>query len=221
MKKIILVTLGIASGLVLLVAIAGFIRFNFTDGGDIVSEVKTGEIGEWGKDLEAESALQLSDKKEPAQFNAKSWESYVKPSEKELREVLSPLQFEVTQNEGTESPFNNVYDKNSAEGVYVDVVSGEPLYFSKDKYDSGTGWPSFVKPISAEAVVLREDTDFFVKRTEVRSRWGDSHLGHVFDDGPTDRGGKRYCMNSAALRFISRDKMENAGYAYLLPLMDN
>lgn len=150
-----------------------------------------------------------------------SWETFVKPSPDELRILLTPIQFEVTQEDGTERPFTNAHDKNSDEGVYVDVVSGEPLFLSKDKYDSGTGWPSFVKPITDDAVVLHEDNTFFTKRTEVRSRYADSHLGHVFDDGPSDRGGKRYCMNSASLRFIPRSDMEKEGYAYLFPLMNS
>lgn len=148
-----------------------------------------------------------------------SWKSFVKPSEEELRAKLTPLQYVVTQEEGTETPFKNEYDKNYAEGIYVDIVSGEPLYFSKDKYDSGTGWPSFVKPISSEAVSLKEDKGLFFTRTEVRSPYADSHLGHVFDDGPAERGGKRYCMNSAAMRFIAKEDMEKEGYGYLLPQM--
>ncbi len=149
-------------------------------------------------------------------FNKDSWNVFVKPSDTTLRTLLTPLQYEVTQEEGTESSFKNAYDKNYAEGIYVDIVSGEPLYSSKDKYDSGTGWPSFVKPISDGAVTLTEDNGLFTRRTEVRSRYADSHLGHVFDDGPADRGGKRYCMNSASLRFISKNDMEKEGYAYLL-----
>ena len=147
------------------------------------------------------------------------WESFVKPSESALRAMLTPLQYKVTQENGTEPSFNNLYDNNYDKGVYVDIVSGEPLYLSKDKFDSGTGWPSFVKPISDAAVVLKEDKGFFSTRTEVRSRYADSHLGHVFDDGPTDRGGKRYCMNSAALRFVPKADMEKEGYGYLLASM--
>ena len=149
-------------------------------------------------------------------FSKDSWIGFVKPTENELRNLLTPLQYEVTQEEGTESPYTNEYDKKYEEGIYVDIVSGEPLYFSKDKFDSGTGWPSFVKPISPEVVTLVIDKGLFSTRTEVRSKYADSHLGHVFDDGPADRGGKRYCMNSASLRFIAKAQMEKEGYGYLL-----
>jgi peptide methionine sulfoxide reductase msrA/msrB len=150
------------------------------------------------------------------QFNKNSWDAFVKPSAEELQKLLTPLQYEVTQEEGTESPRSNAYDKLTDAGIYVDVVSGEPLFFSKDKYDSGTGWPSFVKPISDDVVTLKVDKKLFSTRTEVRSRHADSHLGHVFDDGPKDRGGKRYCMNGAALTFIPKAEMEEKGYGYLL-----
>lgn len=134
--------------------------------------------------------------------------SFVLPSNAELRAMLTPLQYSVTQENATEPPFNNIYNKNTAEGIYVDIVSGEPLFSSSDKYDSGTGWPSFVKPISPESVVLVEDMSFFGTRVEVRSRLANSHLGHVFNDGPVDRGGMRYCMNSAALRFVPKAEIE-------------
>ena len=130
----------------------------------------------------------------------------------ELKEKLTPLQYKVTQEEGTEPPFDNEYDKNYLPGIYVDIVSGEPLFSSRDKYDSGTGWPSFVKPISATAVVERTDRKLFISRTEVRSAIAYSHLGHVFPDWPADRGGLRYCMNSAALRFVPKEKMIEEGY---------
>lgn len=146
--------------------------------------------------------------------------AFVRPSEEALKRTLTPIQYEVTQEDGTEPPFKNVYDKNNEAGIYVDIVSSEPLYSSLDKYDSGTGWPSFVKPISPEAVTLREDRGFFSTRTEVRSRIADSHLGHVFDDGPEDRGGKRYCMNSAALRFIPAAELEASGYGEYLKLFE-
>jgi peptide methionine sulfoxide reductase msrA/msrB len=146
-----------------------------------------------------------------------SWTGYVKPEDATLRTQLTPLQYTVTQEDGTEPPFNNPYDKVYDEGIYVDVVSGEPLFSSRDKYDSGTGWPSFVQPITDDAVTLHEDKRLFMTRTEVRSRYADSHLGHVFTDGPADRGGLRYCMNSAALRFIPLEAMEREGYGYLIP----
>ncbi len=125
---------------------------------------------------------------------------------------LTPLQRKVTQNDGTEPPFRNEYNDNKAEGLYVDIVSGQPLFSSRDKFDSGTGWPSFVKPIQEDAVTTRTDRTLWMKRVEVRSSGADSHLGHVFDDGPRDRGGLRYCMNSAALRFIPVAELEAEGY---------
>ena len=135
---------------------------------------------------------------------------YSKTSETLSR--LTPEQYRVTQKDGTERPFNNAYWDNKEPGLYVDVVSGEPLFASFDKFDSGTGWPSFVRPVEAENVVEKIDRGHAVSRTEVRSRHGNSHLGHVFPDGPRDQGGLRYCMNSAALRFIHRDHLEVEGY---------
>lgn len=142
-----------------------------------------------------------------------------KPSQAEIKSKLTAKQYEVTQNAGTEAPFHNEYWDHHEQGIYVDIVTGEPLFSSRDKYDSGTGWPSFTKPIAAEAVIEKSDNSFCMERVEVRSRFGDSHLGHVFDDGPIERGGKRYCLNSAALRFIPLEKMEQMGYSDLISLV--
>lgn len=134
--------------------------------------------------------------------------------------ALRPEQYYVTQENGTERPFTGAYLDNHAPGIYVDVVSGEPLFASVDKFDSGTGWPSFTKPIDGDNIVEKSDHRHIMVRTEVRSRHGDSHLGHVFDDGPRAEGGLRYCINSAALRFIHRDDLEAEGYGRYLSLFD-
>lgn len=168
----------------------------------------------WGNDTGASLAWR---KNSTTNTNTKSmtekpWLSYVKPSKEMLRTQLDDTTFKVTQEDGTERSGTSPLDKNYERGIYVDALSLEPLFSSKDKFDSGTGWPSFVRPIDASTVTEHEDNTFFSKRTEVRSRLADNHLGHVFNDGPSDRGGLRYCLNGVALKFIPENAMVAAGY---------
>jgi peptide-methionine (R)-S-oxide reductase len=153
--------------------------------------------------------------------SAMAWNSgdFKKPAEKDLKGKLSDIQYNVTQKEGTERAFDNEYWDNHKAGIYVDVVSGEPLFSSLDKYDSGTGWPSFTKPLAPDNVVTKTDTHLFMSRTEVRSKLGNSHLGHVFDDGPKPTG-QRFCMNSASLRFIPVEKLKESGYGEYAALFE-
>lgn len=145
---------------------------------------------------------------------------FVMPTEEALRSQLTPIQYEVTREEGTERAFGNEYWDNKAEGIYVDVVSGEPLFSSTDKFKSGTGWPSFTRPIADTAISAHTDTRFFMKRTELKSSMAGSHLGHLFDDGPQPTG-QRYCINSASLRFVPKAELEAQGYGEYLSLFED
>jgi len=168
--------------------------------------------------LSRAGAQKQEEKKMETTTNA-SHATTTKPSAEELKEKLTPEQYYVTQKCGTEPPFNNAYWNNHAAGIYVDIVTGEPLFTSRDKFDSGSGWPSFTKPIAKEKVVEKSDRTLGMDRTEVRGAKSDAHLGHVFDDGPGPNG-LRYCVNSASLRFIPVEKLKEEGYGQFLPLFE-
>ena len=145
---------------------------------------------------------------------------YAEPNMAELKNTLTDMQYNVTQHNATEPPFRNEYWNNKKKGIYVDITTGEPLFSSKDKYDSGSGWPSFTKPINGTDLQKNRDTSHGMIRTEVRSKAGNAHLGHLFNDGPKDKGGMRYCINSASLKFIPKEEMEAQGYGHLIHLVD-
>jgi len=169
--------------------------------------------------LSRAGAQKQEEKKMETTTNPSSVTATTRPSAEELKKKLTPQQYHVTQECGTEPPFNNAYWNNHAAGIYIDIVTGEPLFTSLDKFDSGSGWPSFTKPIAKEKVVEKSDRTLGMDRTEVRGAKSDAHLGHVFDDGPGPNG-LRYCVNSASLRFIPVEKLKEEGYGQFLPLFE-
>ena len=163
---------------------------------------------------------QVADKENKKTEEMPSRKKYVPLTDEELRKTLTPIQYQVTKHEATERPWTNEFDKHFEEGIYVCIISGEPLFSSKDKYDSGCGWPAFTKPINSNEIENRTDFKIGYARTEVRAKTGDSHLGHVFNDGPPSKGGMRYCINSASLRFIPKEKLIEEGYGEFASLFE-